>query len=531
MRSTRAIESGCGVIRQEWLVTPIGLFFMGCAFLLVVGCSGHTGSQPIGSQESEDSQPVETGAERSGPRQSESTATLSGRSASGEGEATHEVAAEGSSHASQEGDSTHEAVLRDDSIEKNPDSSPDSFLLKVDGITYDYASSSRPPGRHYGNYPDNSDLGPLIARVTNESTSSTTEDNEVTSSTTEDQAASNEVPVFAIKGYDPSFRLAARVDDSLIMFEALSDPKAEEGSDVLDIGGKVSGISIGHRLGSSAAGGAVGFVDTPGKVQRVVRGLMHAPLKPTGTDYFGEKDLDVYSITFSLEDGGFVSQNYRMDTGRLSKIPSSDSIETPSSGIVAPRAFRQAIEQGVDKSYRRLIAAMKVEVETRKRSCSDTRTSQETRTVNSGFLPVGPNEAAYTTNDVHPGGPWGGGLRGTAGDDELVGENGEDEVYGLGGEDTVQGGPCDDEIHGGPGSDQVVGDGGLTEDVVDGMLGKDILYGGDGNDTLIPGKDGKRDEVYCGKGKDVVYMGSEADKFDYVDDSCEEKEEVSPIVA
>ena len=509
-------EGGRAVVRQAWLVTVVGCFLMGCAFLLVVGCSEDSVSQPAGSQNREDSQSGEAGSERTGPHEGESTAALPGQ-----GESTHEVAAEGESQASQEGDSNHEVMLQGDSIAKIPNSSPDSFLLKVNDITFDYAGSSRPPGRHYGNNPDDSDLGSLLARVNNESTTSATED----------EAASDEVLVYAIKGYDPSFRLAASVDDGLIMFEVLSNPKAEEGSDVLDIGGKVSSIVIGHSLGSSAAGGAVGFIRDPEKVQRVVQGLMHSPLKPTGPDYFGDKDLDRYSITFSLKDGGFVSQNYWMDTGRLSKIPSSDRIETPASGIVAPQAFRKAIEGGVDRRYQRLIAAVKAEVETRKRSCSDTRTSQETRQVNSGFLPVGPNDAAYTTNDVHPGGPWGGVLRGTAEDDELVGENGEDEVYGLGGDDTVQGGPCDDELYGGPGRDQVVGDGGLTEDVVGGMLGKDALYGGDGNDTLIPGKDGKRDEVYCGKGKDVVYVGSEADKFDYVDDSCEEKEEVSPIVA
>jgi hypothetical protein len=48
---------------------------------------------------------------------------------------------------------------------------------------------------------------------------------------------------------------------------------------------------------------------------------------------------------------------------------------------------------------------------------------------------------------------------------------------------------------------------------------------------LVPGKDVQRDEVYCGKGKDVVYVGHEADKIDYVDDSCEKKEVVAPLVA
>src|SRR5215216_2074936 len=52
-------EGGRAVVRQAWLLTVVGIFLMGCAFLLVVGCSGDTGSQPTGSQKSEDSQSAE----------------------------------------------------------------------------------------------------------------------------------------------------------------------------------------------------------------------------------------------------------------------------------------------------------------------------------------------------------------------------------------------------------------------------------------------------------------------------------------
>jgi Tol biopolymer transport system component len=40
-------------------MAEVGIFLMGCAFLLVVGCSGDTGSRPTGSQKSEDSQSAE----------------------------------------------------------------------------------------------------------------------------------------------------------------------------------------------------------------------------------------------------------------------------------------------------------------------------------------------------------------------------------------------------------------------------------------------------------------------------------------
>ena len=499
------------MVRQSRLIAVVEAFLIGCAVLLVVGCSGDTGSQPAESQNSKDSHSAETGSERTGFRESESTAALSGQGGSRQGESTREGTEHGGSQASEEGDSTHDGVLQGESIEIDPNY-PDSFLPKIDGITYDVFD--------YSGQLKDKDLGPLYAEV----------DRQSTGSTTQDQAASSEVPVYAIKGYDPSFRVAIHTDYGPVPYEVLSNPRAEEGSDILDIGGKVRGVGIAHMLGPEGAGEAVGGIDNATKAERVVQSLMDAPIKPTDPDYFGTEDLDQYHISFVLKDGTFVSFEYRMDTGRLSKVPRG-GLDIPASGIVAPQAFREAIEGGVEKQYQTLIEREKIEQQTRKPSCSDPRTSQAVRRIDSSGGPVGTNEVAYTTNDVYPSGPWGGVLRGTAEDDEQVGEHGEDEVYGLGGDDTVQGGPCDDKLYGGPGKDYIVGDGGLSDNDSDASPGKDILYGGDGNDTFSPGKDGQRDEVYCGKGTDVFYVGSAADKTDYVDDSCEKKEHVVPLVA
>jgi len=77
----------------------------------------------------------------------------------------------------------------------------------------------------------------------------------------------------------------------------------------------------------------------------------------------------------------------------------------------------------------------------------------------------------------------------------------------------------------------MVGDQGYAFAEVKVKSGKDVLYGEDGNDTLFPDKDGQRDELYCGKGYDKAMVGSaDADKFDYVDDSCEKKVELVPMV-
>jgi hypothetical protein len=473
------------VVRQAWLMTVVGTLLMVCALLPVVGCSGDTGSQPTGSQKSEVSEPTYTGAEHT------------------------------SSQVSEESESTHEVVLHGESIERIP-GGYGGFLLKVNGITYDNPDFIEMPGSVLRD----EDLGPKLAEVSPEM------NKESTNPTTTYSALPDEVPVYAIKGYDPSFRLAARMDTDLRAFEVLSNPKAEEGSDVLDIGGKVRGITIGHSLGSSAAGGSVGYIDDPEKAEWLVQSLMDAPIKLTSPDYFGTEDLDQYHVSFPLKDGTFAGFEYRMDTGRLSKVPPS-GLKTPASGIVAPRAFREAIEEGVDKDFQRLIEAKKVE----SRSCSDTRRSQVVRRIDVNGDPVDPNEEVYTTNDVYPSGPWGGVLRGTGEKDKLLGESGEDEIYGLGGDDAVEGGACDDKIYGGPGNDNMAGDEppGYYESEV--KSGKDVLYGEDGDDTLSPDKDGQRDELYCGKGYDTAWVGSyAADKIDYVDDSCEVKDEFTPAI-
>src|SRR5215216_6180749 len=400
-------KAGCAVVRQAWLIYVVGVFLIGFALFPLVGCSGETGSQPSGSQDSEVSQSEQTGSERSASQGSESTVARSQQGGAQDSESTHEVAVHG------------------ESIRTIPDY-PTDFLMKVDGITYYYTTFSETPG----NILKDNDLGPLFAEVNWQSTSSTTKE----------QAASNPVPVYAIKGYDTSFRLAARMDDGLRMFEAFFNPKANEGSDILDIGGKVSGIVIGHWR---VVTGPVGHIEDREKIEWLVRGLMDAPLKPTypdhfGTidthnlptntdDYTGTKDLNHYGIDIHLKDGTYVSFAYRMDTGRMSKNPLG-GVKTPASGIVAPQAFRAAIEEAA-KVFVKHIEALKAEELRQKRWCADTRTTNETRRIKLNGVP-------YTTNDV-PGGPWRGVLRGTKEDDKLDGKKGEDVVHGLGGKDIV----------------------------------------------------------------------------------------------
>lgn len=89
--------------------------------------------------------------------------------------------------------------------------------------------------------------------------------------------------------------------------------------------------------------------------------------------------------------------------------------------------------------------------------------------------------------------------------DRLIGNAGADRLQGRGGQDTILGGRGADVLHGNAGSDFLLGG-----------RGRDSYFGGSGNDHIYS-RDGKRDLINCGKGRDRVV----ADRFDIVRRNCE----------
>jgi hypothetical protein len=78
--------------------------------------------------------------------------------------------------------------------------------------------------------------------------------------------------------------------------------------------------------------------------------------------------------------------------------------------------------------------------------------------------------------------------------DRMTGTAGADLIYGRGGNDTLRGGSGNDVLNGGPGNDVLYGGAGL-----------DRLYGGPGTD-ILKARDGERDVVDCGPGRDTAYV-------------------------
>ena len=91
-------------------------------------------------------------------------------------------------------------------------------------------------------------------------------------------------------------------------------------------------------------------------------------------------------------------------------------------------------------------------------------------------------------------------IRGTPGNDVIVGTRRADTICGFGGNDVIRGGGGNDTLIGGGGHDSLTGG-----------AGHDFLFGGNGNDTLL-GHDGSRDVLDGGPGRDRI----QADRADTV---------------
>jgi Ca2+-binding RTX toxin-like protein len=107
-------------------------------------------------------------------------------------------------------------------------------------------------------------------------------------------------------------------------------------------------------------------------------------------------------------------------------------------------------------------------------------------------------------------------VRGTDGDDVLVGTAdadviaagaGNDLIRARGGDDIICAGTGNDDVRAGAGDDTVYGEGG--DDTLDGAGGADTIDGGAGADTVAAGEDD--DTVYGRRGDDTVDAGSGAD--------------------
>jgi hypothetical protein len=137
-------------------------------------------------------------------------------------------------------------------------------------------------------------------------------------------------PVYTVKGYQPTFRLAARMDDHIALYEADTNPQAQKGRDLLDLAGKVTRIGVNSEQDGTTE---LGTIDDPAQVVALVQLVLDAPVDPDqsvmdGTGYF---------VVFYLQDGTVVKRSYWPQTGEMWR------------GIHPPKAFASAVIEAVNR--------------------------------------------------------------------------------------------------------------------------------------------------------------------------------------
>lgn len=135
-------------------------------------------------------------------------------------------------------------------------------------------------------------------------------------------------PIYSIRGYSPSFRLAAKMENGMILFEADTNPLARKGADLLDIAGKVEYIGINSPIDGLTE---LASIRDAGLVSSLVEMVLNAPVDQTVVPPGGEQLF----IAFHLNDGTAVIRSYLPGTGELSR------------GILLPDEFRQIIRSFV----------------------------------------------------------------------------------------------------------------------------------------------------------------------------------------
>jgi hypothetical protein len=150
-------------------------------------------------------------------------------------------------------------------------------------------------------------------------------------------------PVYSVKGYATTFRLAAHHNGELVLYEADSNPAAKTGRDLLDIEGKVVGIAL---VGGKDGRTVLGRITERSQVDELVRLVLSAPVDqnppfqsslprtslPTPTPSIQAPDYG-FSVAFQLADGTATQRSYDIASGVLHR------------GISVAGAFRTAIQE------------------------------------------------------------------------------------------------------------------------------------------------------------------------------------------
>ena len=142
-------------------------------------------------------------------------------------------------------------------------------------------------------------------------------------------------PLYAVRGYRPTFRLAAWQANQLTLFEVDRNPRARQGGDLFDIGGKVRYIGVNSEADGTTE---LAAIRDPRTVQALVSQLLTAPIAPQLTN--AEERGPRYFLAFHLMDGTAVIRSFWTGSGALAP------------GVLLPPAIGTTVRVAVARAAR-----------------------------------------------------------------------------------------------------------------------------------------------------------------------------------
>ena len=136
--------------------------------------------------------------------------------------------------------------------------------------------------------------------------------------------------VYAVRGHDTRFRLAAVVRDRIFLYQAWRNPRAKTGRDLWPLAGKVRAIEVQRGEPGGDAPRTSRAVTAAADVQALVDMIVHGPAQRPRAHAFGEAR---YWLTIWLTDGTTLERPFFPETGELL------------GGVVVPPAFRAILDR------------------------------------------------------------------------------------------------------------------------------------------------------------------------------------------
>lgn len=145
-------------------------------------------------------------------------------------------------------------------------------------------------------------------------------------------------PVYAVEGYEPSFRVTARVggtDGAWALYEVAENPRAQKGARLLDIQGKVRYVGVLKGNYDRGEKETV-IIRDPERVAALVDAVVSAPIRKLSTAPTS------HHVVFHLEDGTVSFHRFKPRSGAL-YLSQGDAY----SGVLLPERFRESIQEAL----------------------------------------------------------------------------------------------------------------------------------------------------------------------------------------